>query len=49
MHLNLKVLEVVKDFDAFKEITDVIVANQMDEELQDVRGKVYTSDVFSRD
>ena len=42
-------LRVFKDFDAFKEEADVIVANRLSEELKDVEEKVYTRDVFSRD
>lgn len=42
-------LPVVKDFDAFKQESDVIVANRLDPDLQDVREKVYTRDLFSRD
>lgn len=42
-------LRVVHDFSMFKEEADVIVANRMDEELMDVKEKVYTRDVFSRD
>ncbi|UUX35158.1 nucleotide sugar dehydrogenase [Fundicoccus culcitae] len=40
---------VIKDFDEFKEISDVIVANRMSKELKDVEEKVYTRDVFNRD
>ncbi|MBO1003213.1 nucleotide sugar dehydrogenase [Pseudogracilibacillus auburnensis] len=42
-------IRVVKDFNEFKEISDVIVANRLDEEIKDVRDKVYTRDLFSRD
>lgn len=40
---------VIKDFDEFKKISDVIVANRLSEEIKDVLSKVYTRDLFSRD
>lgn len=40
---------VIKDFDEFKKISDVIVANRLSDEIRDVVDKVYTRDLFSRD
>lgn len=40
---------VIRDFDEFKKISDVIVANRLSEELKDVEEKIYTRDVFNRD
>lgn len=42
-------LAVVNEFGTFKEQSDVIVANRLDDEIKDVREKVYTRDLFSRD
>ncbi len=40
---------VIKDFEEFKKISDVIVANRLSDEIKDVVDKVYTRDLFSRD
>jgi UDPglucose 6-dehydrogenase len=40
---------VIKDLDEFKKISDVIVANRLSENIEDVKERVYTRDLFGSD
>ncbi len=42
-------LEVIKDLNEFKNISDIIVVNRVDDNLLDVKDKLYTRDLYSRD
>jgi UDPglucose 6-dehydrogenase len=46
---SFKGLEVINDLNEFKNISDLIVANRLDNELLDVKSKIYTRDVFRSD
>ena len=41
--------KVIKDFEEFKNMSDIIVSNRFETELQEVEEKVYTRDIFRRD
>lgn len=41
--------KVTKDLQWFKENSDVIIANRWNKDLEDVKDKVYTRDLYSRD
>ena len=41
--------KVIHDLDAFKKMSDVIIANRMTDELADVEEKIYTRDIYGRD
>ena len=40
---------VIKDLEEFKQISDVIVANRLEDNILDVKDKVYTRDIFNSD
>ncbi|MEC1719103.1 nucleotide sugar dehydrogenase [Schinkia azotoformans] len=40
---------VINDFEEFKRVSNVIVANRLSDDLREVEEKVYTRDLFSRD
>lgn len=42
-------LRVIKDFEEFKTLSCTIVANRLDDNLKDVKDKVYTRDIFNSD
>ncbi|MGI6360275.1 MAG: nucleotide sugar dehydrogenase [Acholeplasmatales bacterium] len=41
--------KLIRDLDEFKSMSDVILTNRFFKELEDVKDKVYTRDVFNRD
>ena len=46
---NFEGLKVIKNLDAFKIASDIIIANRVDNGLEDVTEKVYTRDIFKGD
>jgi UDPglucose 6-dehydrogenase len=42
-------LKVIKDFEEFANLSEVIVANRLDDILENVKDKVYTRDIFCSD
>lgn len=41
--------KVIKDLKEFNKLSDVIVANRVSKEFEDVEDKVYTKDLYNRD
>lgn len=42
-------MKVMHDFKEFKEKVDIILANRIDDNLNEIKEKVYTRDIYSRD
>lgn len=40
---------VIEDFEEFKKMADIIVANRLSDDLMDVQDRVYTRDLWGRD
>jgi len=41
--------KVINDLEQFKALSQVILANRFDQNLADVKSKVYTRDLFNKD
>lgn len=41
--------KVIQDLNEFKKVSDVIVSNRLDENLEDISEKIYTRDLYGRD
>ena len=40
---------VIFDFDEFKDMSDVVLVNRLDEKVEEIREKIYTRDLYARD
>lgn len=41
--------KIINDLEAFKEASDIIVANRIEKEIEDITEKIYTRDIFNLD
>ncbi len=44
-----KGIRIVNDLDKFKTTSDLIITNRLEQDLLDVKSKVYTRDIFDAD
>ncbi len=47
--IDIKNCQIVDNLSSFKSVCNIIVANRVDENLSDVKDKVYSRDIFGRD
>ena len=40
---------VINNLDVFKRNSDIVIANRIDQDISDIKEKVYTRDLFNRD
>lgn len=46
---NFDNCKVIKEFADFSDMADIILANRIDKQLQNIKAKVYTRDIFNKD
>lgn len=46
---NFNNFRVIKSLEEFKKISDIIIANRNENELEDIKNKLYTRDIFGKD
>ena len=46
---NFEGCKVIKDLDTFKNISELIISNRIDENILDVKHKVFSRDIFKTD
>jgi len=48
-HKTFEGFKIIKDIEEFKKLSDVIVANRLENNIKDLKYKVYTRDIFGSD
>ena len=46
---TFKEYSIIKDLEIFKEKADLIISNRFNNDLEDVKWKVFTRDIFNKD